>query len=124
MVSDAAASEITEIAADKIDELAWQAEALKKGLEYTWRFSPGYCDWKLTGQEVIFNAVDVGPIGVSLTPSYVMKPEKSISAIALAAESIPFKAPCTFCTRKDCPWRRLPVTRHHVGYRHKAKEKR
>ena len=115
MVSDAAASEMTEIAADKIDELTWQEEALKEGFEYTWRFSPGYCDWKLTGQEVIFNAVDAEAIGVSLTSSYVMKPEKSISAIALIAESIPFKAPCAFCTRKDCPWRRLPMGETNKG---------
>ena len=109
MVSDAAASEITEIAADRIDELAWQADAIKDGLEYTWRFSPGYCDWPLRGQEVIFNAVDAGTIGVSLTSSYVMRPEKTISAIALVADSIPFKAPCAFCLRKNCPWRRLPA---------------
>ena len=72
------------------------------------RFSPGYCDWHLTGQRLIFNALDGTTVGVSLNGYDVMVPTKTISAAVLIADNVPVKAPCCFCERDDCPWRRLP----------------
>jgi cobalamin-dependent methionine synthase I len=51
------------------------------------RYSPGFdhpgsgFDWPLADQEKIFRLLDPGRIGVSLTPSWMMKPRKSVSAI-------------------------------------------
>jgi hypothetical protein len=82
----------------------------KKGYECSLRFSPGYCDWKLDGQDVIFRALDADAIGVILTKDYLMIPAKSISAVALAAKKVPAAAPCAFCRTRSCPWRRMEFT--------------
>lgn len=71
-----------------------------------YRFSPGYCDWGLEEQALIFKVLDASSIGVSLSPHFVMSPAKSVSAIAAVADEVPFPAPRAFC-RRDCPHRRL-----------------
>ncbi len=46
------------------------------------RFSPGYSDWNISDQKIIFNLLEPEKhIGVHLTDSYVMIPEKSTSGI-------------------------------------------
>jgi hypothetical protein len=46
------------------------------------RLSPGYGDWHITDQEKIFNLLDPEKyIGVKLTESHIMLPEKSTSGI-------------------------------------------
>jgi hypothetical protein len=104
-VLDMAGSECIEMAADMI-EAEWKKEVKSRGFAYSLRFSPGYCDWALEGQEIIFNALDAGRIGVCLTPHSVMIPKKSISAVALMAEEVPVVSPCVFCPKEDCLWRR------------------
>ncbi len=104
---DTAGSVCVEMAADLLqDHLLEQAEHQGKGLSM--RFSPGYCDWHLSGQRLIFDALDASTIGVSLNDYDVMAPSKTISAVALMATDVPVKAPCWFCERNDCPWRRIP----------------
>jgi len=75
------------------------------------RFSPGYCDWQVAGQRLIFNALDGSTAGVSLNDHDVMVPLKTISAATLVADAVTVKAPCCFCQRDGCPWRRLPFGR-------------
>jgi hypothetical protein len=104
-VFDMAGSECIEMAADVL-EAEWKKGVKSRGFAYSLRFSPGYCDWPLEGQAVIFNALDAGRIGVRLTPYSVMIPKKSISAVALMAEEVPVVSPCVFCRKEDCPWRR------------------
>jgi hypothetical protein len=36
----------------------------KEGLIISPRFSPGYCDWNITQQQIIFQAIDGDPLGV------------------------------------------------------------
>lgn len=107
LVFDTVGSECAEMVADMI-EADWRNQVGSQGLQYSWRFSPGYCDWGLEGQKVIFKALDAKLINVSLTSYLVMVPSKSISAVALLAKDVPVPAPCVFCTKKNCPWRRLP----------------
>jgi hypothetical protein len=45
------------------------------------RFSPGYGDWKLQSQEDFLKWIGAEQIGISLTASFQMQPEKSVSAI-------------------------------------------
>lgn len=106
LVFDTVGSECAEMVADMI-EADWKNQIDSQGLQYSWRFSPGYCDWGLEGQKVIFKALDAKLIGVSLTSYLVMVPSKSISAVALLAKDVPVPAPCAFCAKRDCAWRRL-----------------
>ncbi len=106
MVFDTLGSELAEVVADMVEE-RWREEADQRGLMASWRFSPGYCDWDLKEQNVIFKMLDADKIGVKLSPHYVMTPSKSVSAIAVMADNVPVLAPCSFCA-KDCIWRRLP----------------
>lgn len=73
----------------------------------TLRFSPGYCDWSLKDQELIFDAVDTE---VELNDSYLMAPAKSVSGLfgvtEEPCESIKNHNPCLTCGRKSCNMRR------------------
>ncbi|MDD5475923.1 MAG: vitamin B12 dependent-methionine synthase activation domain-containing protein [Syntrophales bacterium] len=83
----------------------------------TMRFSPGYCDWPLEEQEKIFSMVDSARIGVSLLPSLLMKPRKSVSGIFGIVEAeggrLPdIYNPCTQCEECACHERRSTLSHH------------
>lgn len=71
-----------------VEELARQANSFlsklgeKEGYCCSMRYSPGYGDWDISAQQDIFRLTDAGRLGVQLTDSCVMFPEKSISAVA------------------------------------------
>jgi hypothetical protein len=107
-VLDAIGSEATEKVAyhlqDRIRELANFYEG-----EITLRYSPGYCDWDITQQRVLFKAMDSAPIGVELTEECLMVPRKSVSGIIGLGWGEKRRlrlSPCQFCTRQDCQNRR------------------
>ncbi|MFC1909318.1 vitamin B12 dependent-methionine synthase activation domain-containing protein [Chloroflexota bacterium] len=78
-----------------------------KGFSISRRFSPGYCDWDVTQQEMIFRALNGNSAGVSLTEEYLMLPRKSISSIiGIGNSSIENYNPCETCLKQDCPGRR------------------
>jgi hypothetical protein len=77
-------------------------------MESTMRFSPGYCDWKLDGQKIVFNAIDAEQLDVTLNLYYVMSPVKTISSISLISDDVPMTSPCVFCEKANCSWRRQP----------------
>ncbi|MHB8896208.1 MAG: vitamin B12 dependent-methionine synthase activation domain-containing protein [Candidatus Geothermincolia bacterium] len=104
-VIDTIGSEFAEIVADLVEE-EWKNEMALAGLDATVRISPGYCDWSLEGQDLIFTALDASELGVRLTPSYLMIPAKSVSSAAVAAARVPLKVPCAACGKTDCAWRR------------------
>ncbi|MCX5851368.1 MAG: hypothetical protein NT072_04845 [Deltaproteobacteria bacterium] len=108
-IIDAVGSECAELVTDGWNN-KWNSLIKRRGHECSLRFSPGYCDWKLEGQTVIFGALDADAIGVTLTKDYLMIPAKSISAVALAAKKVPAAAPCAFCRSRSCPWRRMEFT--------------
>ncbi|GAH91002.1 unnamed protein product, partial [marine sediment metagenome] len=45
------------------------------------RLSPGYCDWKIDQQKMVFRAMKDDSAGVRLTEECLMLPQKSISGI-------------------------------------------
>ena len=106
LIYDAVGSELAEMMADQL-EADCREEVDSSGLRLSSRFSPGYCDWPLEGQRLIFSSVDSHLINVRLTSHLVMIPNKSISAIAVVSEKMPVAVPCAFCRRGQCPWRRL-----------------
>ncbi|MBN2239220.1 MAG: hypothetical protein JW712_05565 [Dehalococcoidales bacterium] len=73
------------------------------------RFSPGYCDWNVRGQEVLFQILNDDTAGVSITDEYLMIPRKSVSGIIGVGDidnGIEEYNPCLTCKKPDCPGRR------------------
>ena len=69
--------------------------------------SPGHLeDWQLEEQKVLFDLIGVviEEIGVSLTPSYLMIPVKTVSGIMFTSET-GFQS-CQVCTQPRCMGRR------------------
>ena len=53
-----------------------------------WRFSPGYGDWALEEQKILFSVLDCAhTIGLTLTESCMMAPVKSVTAV-IAVEDL------------------------------------
>lgn len=107
-VLDAVGSSAVEKAADSVqDKIREIAET--EGLVTSRRFSPGYCDWNIGQQRMLFHALTGHTLGVRLTGECLMIPQKSISGI-VGIGSPDGKAesynPCEFCNKQDCPGRR------------------
>jgi len=107
-ILDAIGSEVAEKTAcylqDKVRELA-----NSNGAEVTLRYSPGYCDWDITQQRVLFQAMNSAPLGVNLTEECLMVPCKSVSGIIGLGHFEKWQlkySPCRFCTQMDCQSRR------------------
>ena len=82
--------------------------ARRKGCSATVGYYPGYCDWHVSQQKVIFKVVDPSSVGVKLTDSCMMVPEKSISGIFGIGKLDTAKPPCLAAChqRKTCTHRR------------------
>ena len=105
---DAIGSDAVEKVADsvqgKIEKLAHE-----QGLVTSRRFSPGYCDWDIRQQKMLFRAVNANLAGVHLTDRCLMIPQKSISGIiglGPSADSVEKYNPCRTCDKFDCCGRR------------------
>lgn len=73
------------------------------------RFSPGYCDWNIGQQRMLFYALTGNTIGVRLTGECLMIPQKSISGIVGIGPSnsnVENYNPCRTCRKRNCPGRR------------------
>lgn len=75
-VGSVAAEELAEITHRQIIE-----ESKRDGRTVTHRFSPGYGDWTVVGQKDFLAWLGADAIGIRLTTSFQMLPEKSVSAI-------------------------------------------
>jgi hypothetical protein len=73
------------------------------------RFSPGYCDWNIGQQQMLFYALTGNTIGIRLTGECLMIPQKSMSGIigiGPSSANVENYHPCKTCRKKDCPGRR------------------
>lgn len=88
LIADACASECAEAAFEAMQRLAMR-EYLRTGcfLDHR-RFSCGYGGWQLTYQRLYFNWFPMDEIGVTLTESCIMVPEKTITAIGRIDENL------------------------------------
>ena len=106
-VLDAIGSEAVEKLAGLVEEHISQ-DAADFGLVIGRRFSPGHCDWPITQQEAVFQALGIDTSGVELTSNYLMMPQKSLSGvIGLGLNGIAHRNnPCLTCDKsKECTWR-------------------
>ena len=58
-----------------------QNEANNLGCKLGHRFAPGYARWELTEQKKLFEFLKADEIGMSLSDTYFMLPQKSISGV-------------------------------------------
>ncbi len=76
----------------------------------TLRFSPGYCDWKISEQEKVFSVLKNEMIDVDLNESYLMAPRKSVSGVfGIGSRKVVDKDetnPCRTCGMHTCVARR------------------
>jgi hypothetical protein len=107
-VLDAIGSDAVEKIADFIQGKIGEAASVQ-GLVTSRRFSPGYCDWNIGQQRMVFRALNGDTLGIRLTGECLMIPQKSISGIIGIGSSnsnVENYNPCKTCKKYDCPSRR------------------
>ena len=105
-IADALGSVIAEKTADCMEKTL-QENIEKLGWHHTNRFSPGYCGWHVSQQQLLFPLFNGETCGVSLTESSLMMPIKSVSGIiGLGTEVRHLDYTCGLCDFKDCFRRR------------------
>jgi len=86
-------------------------EVKKENLQTTKHFTPGTTEWDISQQKNIFEVIPADKIGVRLTNSYMMIPEKSLSWVIGAGKNIitPFKDDdsCQICQAINCQYRKF-----------------
>jgi hypothetical protein len=102
-IGSVAAEKMADFVQNKVSDVArtW-------GLCTSRRFSPGYCDWDIGQQKIVFQTVNSDSVGVRLTESCLMSPQKSISGIIGIGpcDDVENYNPCKTCDKQDCEGRR------------------
>ena len=85
-------------------------EVKDRNLQITRHFSPGYNNWDISQQKNIFQIIPVDKIGVKLTESYMMVPQKSLSWIIGIGKNITIPSKndhsCQICQATNCQYRK------------------
>lgn len=108
---------LTQYWADAIKQVALRAASREVESFITERFRPGrmssmapgaLADWPLTQQQPLFALLgdSARTIGVKLTDTCLMVPNKSVSGVRFATEKS-FES-CPLCAARDCPGRSMP----------------
>ena len=101
-ILDLLGTEIVECAMDKI-LVELQDEMNDRNLGITNRYSPGYCNWDVSEQHLLFSFLPENFCNVSLTDSAFMKPTKSISGIiGIGPDAKKVEYECHACDINDC----------------------
>ncbi|TRZ47969.1 hypothetical protein D4S03_10605 [bacterium] len=81
----------------------FEKQAAEKGLQASIPFSPGMVDWPVEqGQPQIFRLLGKAGSVVSLTPSYIMVPRKSLTMImGIGVEMKSAGRACDYCTMRE-----------------------
>ena len=71
------------------------------------RFSPGYGDFALECQSILFSILDCPrQIGLTLTENCIMIPSKSVTAVIPIGGSCGRQLGCKYCEKTDCRYRK------------------
>jgi hypothetical protein len=85
-------------------------------LKITNRYSPGYCDWSVAEQHLLFSFFPANFCGMTLTESALMVPIKSVSGIIGIGTSVKNVGyTCDSCGMKDCTYRAIRAARDVTG---------
>ncbi len=101
-VFDVLGSNMVEKATDKV-QASLLEEVQKEGLGITDRYSPGYCEWSVGEQQMLFSLLPANFCGIKLSDSSLMHPIKSVSGIIGIGAGLRQKGyQCEWCTDKNC----------------------
>jgi hypothetical protein len=119
-IVDTVASAAVESATDVLhDHLG--AKMRSRGWNITNRYSPGYCNWPVAEQRLLFSLLPPGFCGIALTESSLMVPVKSISGVIGTGPGVRrVDYTCDRCGMKDCTYRAVRSARRKspgVGHR-------
>ncbi len=110
-IADALGSVIAEKCADQMEK-ALQESIDKLGWKHTNRFSPGYCGWHVSQQQLLFPLFKGQTCGVKLTDSSLMVPIKSVSGIIGVGKEIrKLDYTCGLCNFEKCYKRKLKLAK-------------
>ncbi len=100
-VAQAVAATIIEGYCDEVQERVQESLCQRP------RFSPGYGDWDLAEQKLLFKILQCEKnLGLTLTDGLMMAPAKSVTAvIGLASEASCVWNKCMTCGNVNCPYR-------------------
>jgi len=102
-------SVIAEKCADEMEKNV-QESIEKLGWHRTNRFSPGYCGWHVSQQQILFALFKGETCGVRLTDSSLMLPIKSVSGImGLGQQVRRLDYTCGLCHFEKCYKRKKKV---------------
>lgn len=106
-IADAIGSVTVENAMDIIHK-ALETEMNSLDMNISNRYSPGYCEWPVSGQQALFSLIGENNTGIILTKSCLMLPIKSVSGIIGIGKEIK-KRPygCAICNSKACVYRKI-----------------
>ena len=105
-IADALGSVIAEHCADRMEDCL-QESIGKLGWQHTNRFSPGYCGWHVSQQQLLFPLFHGHTCGVCLTDSSLMLPIKSVSGIIGVGSRVGRQDyACRLCDFQKCYKRR------------------
>jgi hypothetical protein len=101
-VLDVLGSVVAGNAADKMsDDL--EAELASSGWHVSESYSPGYCDWDVAEQQKLFSFFPPEYLGITLSPSSLMSPVKSVSGIIGIGPSMKRNGyQCFLCNDTTC----------------------
>ena len=111
-VVESIGSATVENAMDKV-QLYLEKEMMNQGKKITNRYSPGYCEWPLSGQRDLFAYIGDHPTGITINESCLMQPIKSVSGIIGIGDEVR-KRPygCDICNSASCAYRNIRRKKH------------
>jgi hypothetical protein len=106
-IFDTIGSLIVEKATDRMQN--WlKNKVTKQGAGISDRFSPGYCNWDVSEQQKLFALLPPRFCGITLSPSSLMKPIKSVSGIiGIGPKLKQIGYQCNWCNDSDCFYGRI-----------------
>lgn len=107
LVVDAVGTLAAEKAADFVEERI-REEFTGQGWHVSRRYAPGYCDWDIRAQKELLGCFS-DTLGIELTDSCLMVPEKSLSFLCVLDGKGDFDwvdvGNCKICAREECSYR-------------------
>lgn len=98
---------VTDVLHDHIEQ-----QMLLRGFKITNRYSPGYCNWSVSEQHILFSLLPVHFCGITLNESALMVPIKSVSGIIGVGGAVKREDYiCDRCGIKDCTYRASRLAR-------------
>jgi len=101
-IVDIIGSETAELTADFLEDKIKQLVELNN-LSVTNRYSPGYCNWHVSEQHKLFSLLPEKFCGISLKPSGLMIPIKSVSGVIGIGRNVrKMDYQCSICSLENC----------------------